>query len=93
MNTRTGKNQQRDLRLTLSHLEQLTTHEIADLFSNVGLLLSSLPDVPFHDLGVLPLQTMTTPPFYPCPYCGQSHSACMIEACPKNPKRRKETMH
>jgi hypothetical protein len=37
-------------RLTISDLEQLKTHELADLLSNTVLVLRRLPDVPFVEL-------------------------------------------
>lgn len=37
-------------RLTAKDLEQLTTHQVATMLSDIVLILRRLPDVPFSDL-------------------------------------------
>jgi hypothetical protein len=44
----------RDMRFSLSDLEGMRTHELAELMANFVLLLRRLPDVPFSDLVQLP---------------------------------------
>lgn len=49
-------NDKRDLRLNLADLEQLSTHQLAELMANFVLLLRRLPDVPFGELAQLPTE-------------------------------------
>lgn len=51
-----SNDKQRDLRFTLAELEQLTTHQMAELLANCVLLLRRLPDVPFSALAQLPTE-------------------------------------
>lgn len=43
-------------RLTLADLEQMCTHDLAELLSNFVLLLRRLPDMKFSELGQLPTE-------------------------------------
>lgn len=45
-----SNDKQRDLRFSLSELESMRTHELAELLSNFVLLLRRLPNVAFSDL-------------------------------------------
>ena len=42
---------QEPARLTVDDLERMTTHDLADLLSNVVLVLKGLPAVPMKELG------------------------------------------
>lgn len=45
-----SNDKQPDLRFTLAQLEAMSTHEVADLLSNLVLLLRRLPDVAMSEL-------------------------------------------
>jgi hypothetical protein len=45
-----SNDKQQDLRFTLAQLEALSTHQIADLLSNLVLILRRLPDVAISEL-------------------------------------------
>jgi hypothetical protein len=45
-----SNDKQQDLRFTLAQLEAMSTHQVADLLSNLVLILRRLPDVAISEL-------------------------------------------
>lgn len=56
MASKSNDKQRGDQRFSLAELEQLTTHQMAELMSNFVLLLRRLPDMRLSELAQLPIE-------------------------------------